>query len=108
MGSKGVESAGGDTCGGRAEFPGLGAAWTPGGESSGAGPVRGRRSQRSQRGWAWHTRAHLALAAVSLLPQLLLQLFVESAHFPLVLTLSPSRNRDITGMSICQFLSVPS
>lgn len=88
----------------------LGQLGLPGGESSEEGPVRGRRSQSSQRGWAWHTRAHLALAAASLLPQLLLQLFVESAHLSFVLTLPPSRNRDITGMlrSFASFVSVSS
>lgn len=72
------------------------------GESSGEGPIRGRRSQRRQRGWAWCARAHLALPAVSLLPELLLQLFVQSAHLPLVFTLPPSRNRDTIVMIISE------
>lgn len=73
------------------------------GESSGEGPIRGRRSQRGQRqGWARRARAHLAQPAVSLLPELLLQLFVQSAHLPLVFTLPPSGNRDTIDMIISE------
>jgi hypothetical protein len=39
---------------------------------------------------------------VSLLPELLLQFFIQSAHLPLVFTLPPSRNRDIIDMIISE------
>lgn len=39
----------------------------------------------------WRARAHLTLPALSLLPKLLLQLFIQSAHLPLVFTLPPPK-----------------
>lgn len=39
---------------------------------------------------------------MSLLPELLLQLFIQSAHLPLMFTLPPSRNRDTIDMIISE------
>lgn len=66
-----------------------------------------REASEAGRGVAWRARAHLARPAAFLLPQVLLQLFVQSAHLPLVFALTPLRNGDTTGMNICQLRLCP-